>query len=125
MFADIMITCAPFDFDVLCGESIKIISYVDAQRDEAKWSIRFTDAKDQIFDLPIRMCRTWFVGDPKTLALPDFQKLNETRVLSNISQRLVWMTNKRKYRMIYLVPDPLARSLLSREHSLMRRHGLR
>lgn len=55
-----IITCAPLDPSVLRGNTIKLMSYADAQSDEATWSVHFTDAYGHNFYLPLRFCRTWF-----------------------------------------------------------------
>ena len=55
-----IITCAALDASVLRSDTIKLISYTDAQLDEATWSIHFTDAQGKDFYLPLRSCKTWF-----------------------------------------------------------------
>ena len=58
---DVIITCAPLDASVLCGDSIKTIPYAVARVDEATWSVHFRDAYGNPFYLPLRLCKTWFV----------------------------------------------------------------
>ncbi len=55
-----IITCAPLDTSVLRGKTIKLMSYADAQQDEATWSVHFTDAQGRSFYLPLRFCKTYF-----------------------------------------------------------------
>ena len=55
-----MVTCAPLDMDTLRGDTINLITYSNAQKDEATWSIHFTDARGNVSHLPLRYCRTWF-----------------------------------------------------------------
>ena len=55
-----IITCAALDASALRGDTIKLMSYTDAQLDEATWSVHFTDAKGKDFYLPLRYCKTWF-----------------------------------------------------------------
>lgn len=74
MIIDTIVTCAPFDVSVLCGDSIKIISYTDAQLDEATWSIHFKDADSNAFHLPLRLCRTWFVCHRLSPTLPSWKE---------------------------------------------------
>lgn len=55
-----IITCAPLATSALRGNTIKLMSYADAQLDEATWSVHFTDADGHNFYLPLRFCKTWF-----------------------------------------------------------------
>ena len=55
-----IITCADLDVSVLRGDTIKLMSYTEAQKDEATWSVHFTDARGKDFYLPLRSCKTWF-----------------------------------------------------------------
>lgn len=55
-----VITYAPLTTAVLRGESIKLMSYADAQLDEATWSVQFTDAEGNISYLPLRYVRSFF-----------------------------------------------------------------
>lgn len=55
-----VITCSPLPVSELRGETIKILSYSEAQQDEALWSIHFIDAQGKTFYLPLRYCKTWF-----------------------------------------------------------------
>lgn len=55
-----IITCAALDVSKLRGDTIKLISYTAAQRDEATWSVHFTDARGNDFYLPLQYCKTWF-----------------------------------------------------------------
>ena len=55
-----IITCAALNASVLRADTIKLMSYADAQLDEATWSVHFTDARGKVFYLPLRYCKTWF-----------------------------------------------------------------
>lgn len=55
-----IITCAALDASVLRSDTIKLMSYTDAQKDEATWSVHFTDARGKDFYLPLRYCKSWF-----------------------------------------------------------------
>ena len=55
-----IITCSALKASVLRGDTINLISYTAAQRDEATWSVHFTDARGKDFYLPLRFCKTWF-----------------------------------------------------------------
>lgn len=55
-----IITCAALDVSVLRSDTIKLMSYTDAQKDEATWSVHFTDARGKDFYLPLRYCKSWF-----------------------------------------------------------------
>ncbi len=55
-----VITYAALDASILRGDTIKLISYTTAQQDEATWSVHFTDASENDFYLPLRICKTWF-----------------------------------------------------------------
>ena len=61
LIIEIIITFAPFDAPVLCGDNIKIIPHAVAQVDEATWSIHFKNTDGHHFSLPLRLCKTWFV----------------------------------------------------------------
>ena len=55
-----IITCAPLDATALRGDTIKLISYAEAQLDEATWSVQFTDAQGNVSYLPLRYVRSFF-----------------------------------------------------------------
>ncbi len=55
-----IITCAPLDTIALRGDTIKLISYAEAQLDEATWSVQFTDAQGSVSYLPLRYVRSFF-----------------------------------------------------------------
>lgn len=54
-----LVTCANLDMTSLRGNTIKLMSYSQAQSDKATWSMHFTDTSGRTSYLSLRYSRTW------------------------------------------------------------------